>query len=453
MEIKKISKTNTDGLHSKRVAAYTRVSVMNNETGKSLMNQVSYYEQLIRSNPDYIFHKVYTDNGFTGTKDDRAGFQQMMKDARNHKFDVLITKSVTRLARNTVTFLNTVRELKELGIDVYFEKENLHSISPDGEFLLTLIAMYAEEEARSVSENIHWSYEKRFMKGEGVMKEMYGYQLVDGRYEIDPFQEEVVKAIFQVYLNGSSIYGIAKGLNDDGIKGPSGGTWNSEAVGYILRNEKYTGNMLLQKTYTPDFRNKRAIRNKGQWKQYYVEDTHPAIISKKTFDAVQEELKRRSGITRKTTNKVSADNLFHGKVICAECGYFYKRYALKDPKYKKRPWYTCHSAKNFREKCKGHIIKEDTLIAKTKEVLRLPPETKLTREMIEASIDQVYISADYKLRYCLKNGTSKTVDWRDYFYGTPERRQQCREQCKRQWQEGKFNKSKSKKNAEQKEVI
>ena len=451
MEIKKIPKTNTSGLTWKRAAAYTRVSVMNNETEKSLKNQTSYYEQLIRSNPDYIFHKVYTDNGLTGTKDTRAGFQMMMKDARNHKFDILITKSVTRLARNTVTFLSTVRELKSLGIDIYFEKENLHSISPDGELMLTLIAMYAEEEARSVSDNIHWSYEKRFIKGEGVMKRLYGYQLIDGRYEVDPFEEEVVKAIYQVFLNGSSIYGITKGLNDDGIKGPTGGAWNTEAVGFILRNEKYTGNMLLQKTYVPDFRDKKVVRNKGQWKQYYVEDTHPAIITKETFDAVQEELKRRAEIIRKTPNKVSPDNLFYGKVICAECGYFYKRYAMKNPKYKKRPWYTCYSAKDFREKCTGHIIKEDTLIAKTKERLNLSPETKLTREMIEASIDRIYITADFKLQYYLKNGRVETVDWRDYFYGTPERRQQCREQCRKQWQDGKFDKIR--KHARTKEVI
>ena len=442
MEINKIAKNKAGKYRPKRAAAYARVSVANADTANSLANQVSYYQNKITKDPELIFFRIYADSGLSGTKQNRPEFLQMMEDARNHKFDILITKSVTRLARNVVTLLSTVRELKSLGIDVYFEKENLHTLSEAGEMMLTMLAVYAEEEARSASENVKWSYRKRFEKGEGVMKEMYGYRVVDGKYQPVPEEAEIVRRIFKEYLDGSSLYGITKRLINDGITRNGGRKWNITAISTMLSNEKYTGNMILQKTYRPDFRTKKTEQNKGQWRKYYVEGTHEAIIDVETFTKVQEEkIRRKAERPNYYSRTPGPENLFYKKVECSECGLYYKRTAIRDPKYKKTPWYTCYAAKAFREeKCKSHIIKEETLIDKTKEVLKLADETTLTREMIDKKIKRIICTPDFKLIYQLQNGKEVTVDWRDYFYGTKSRRQACSERASQQWQNGSFKK-------------
>ena len=202
----------------------------------------------------------------------------MLEDCRSGKIDLVVTKSITRFARNTVILFETVRELKALDIDVFFEKENMHSISPDGELLLTLLAMYAEEEARSASENQKWRIRKKFKNGEPWVGDMLGYRLIDGKMVIVPEEAEIVKMIFNDYLSGMGVTAIAKKLNAIGIPAKFSEYWRPNVILKIIHNEKYKGDMLLQKTYRPDFRTKKGKGNHGEVPKYYVENSHKAIV-------------------------------------------------------------------------------------------------------------------------------------------------------------------------------
>lgn len=253
-----------------RVAAYARVSADKDAAFHSLEQQVDYYDDFVTVHPDWELVQIYSDSAISGTKEDRPSFQQMLTDCRAGKIDLVVTKSITRFARNTVVLLETIRELKGRDIDVYFEKEDMHSISPDGELLLTLLAMYAEEEARSASENQKWRIKRKFEQGQTTLGRMLGYRLKDGVLTVVPEEAELVKKIFAEFIAGDSIGGIAKELNREKIPAAYSDVWNRSSVYAVLANEKYTGNMILQKTYCEDFRTKKQVINKGQVPKYQV---------------------------------------------------------------------------------------------------------------------------------------------------------------------------------------
>lgn len=278
-----------------KVAAYVRVSKDKATMEQSYEYQTTYYETFIRGNPDWEFAGIYADYALSGTSDTRPAFQRLLKDCRDpsHPIDLIITKSVTRFARNTVILLTTIRELKSLDINIYFQKDQLYSISPDGELLLTLLASFAEAESRSMSENIKWRVKKRFEAGELWTSNLYGYQQIDGKLYIIPEQAEVVRQIFAWYLEGTGYKNIAKRLNEQGIPAPMGSTWYWSTVRRILVNEKYTGNLILQKCYAPSIGYGTTVINHGEKPKYFVADAHEPIISPATFDAVQEEMNRR----------------------------------------------------------------------------------------------------------------------------------------------------------------
>ncbi|MBS3897690.1 MAG: recombinase family protein [Dethiobacter sp.] len=233
-----------------RVAAYARVSSGKESMLHSLAAQVSYYSGLIQRRPDWEYAGVYADEALTGTKDSRPEFRRMLADCRDGKVDMIITKSISRFARNTVTLLETVRELKSLAVDVYFEEQNIHSISGDGELMLTILASYAQAESLSASENCKWRVRKRFENGElAGLNFMFGYRIAKGKIEIDPEQAAAVRMIFDDYIGGMGGGRIAKKLIEMNVATVRGADWNSERVMEILRNEKYTGNALLQKKY------------------------------------------------------------------------------------------------------------------------------------------------------------------------------------------------------------
>lgn len=263
-----------------RVAAYARVSADKDAAFHSLEAQIDYYEKYVAKHPDWQLVDIYSDNGISGTIINRPEFQRMLVDCRAGKIDLVITKSVTRFARNTVILLQTIRELKDLGIDCYFEKEQMHSISPDGELLLTLLAMYAEEEARSASENQKWRIQKKFKKGEPWVGRMLGYHLEDGRLSVIPEEAEIVRWIYAEYLSGHGLTHIAKELSLRGVPTQLGRPWNISSVRHILTNEDYTGNMILQKTYRTDFRTKKTKENHGEVKMYRVWHSHQIIAEK-----------------------------------------------------------------------------------------------------------------------------------------------------------------------------
>lgn len=229
------------------VAAYARVSVDKETMHHSLMAQIDYYKHLIEENPKWKLVDIYVDEGITGTTESRDSFQRMIDDAMSGNIDLIITKSITRFARNTVTLLETVRKLKENNIDVYFEEQNIHTISKDGELLLTILASYAQEESRSVSENMKWRVKKNFEEGLSWGTHLYGYKYKNNQYEIIPEEAKVVKKIFDLYLEGNGVQAICKTLEAEGIKTRNNIFFSKSTIRVMLSNEYYTGDKILQK--------------------------------------------------------------------------------------------------------------------------------------------------------------------------------------------------------------
>lgn len=393
-----------------RVAAYARVSSDKDAAFHSLEAQKAYYEEYIRQNPNWTLVNIYSDNGISGTTINRPEFQRMLEDCRNGKIDLIVTKSITRFARNTVILLETVRELKALGIDVFFEKENMHSISPDGELLLTLLAMYAEEEARSASENQKWRIRKKFENGEPWVGDMLGYRLINGKMTIVPEEAEIVKMIFNDYLSGMGSQTIAKKLNALGIPAKYSDYWRSNVIMGIIHNEKYTGNMLLQKSYHSDFRTKHKVKNKGKMRQYYVENSHEPIISKEDFRLAQDIAKQRRALflPKHILKHPSEPRLFTGVLFCGLCGSPY-RFTVANPTCYPKPVWICGRFYDLgKNACPSQQIPEDILISKTKEVLGTD---LLDRDTLLDQISSIEVTSHFHLRYTLKDGSVQYVVW------------------------------------------
>ena len=304
----------------RKVAGYARVSTDADEQQTSYEAQVDYYTSFIKGHEDWDFVDVYTDEGISATSTKhREGFQQMVEDALAGKIDLIVTKSVSRFARNTVDSLTTIRKLKEHGTEVFFEKENIWTFEGRGELLLTIMSSLAQEESRSISENVRWGQRKKAADGKFSLNYSHflGYDKgPDGKLVVNKEQAAVVRRIYGEFLAGKSVCQIAKELTEDGIPTPAGKVkWSPQTVQHILSNEKYRGDALLQKTFTIDFLSKDRIRNEGQVPQYYVEDDHEAIIPAMTFERVQYEIERR-----KNAGYTSGATVFSGKIYCGDCG-------------------------------------------------------------------------------------------------------------------------------------
>ena len=305
----------------KKVAAYARISMETEQMNHSLMAQISYYNGLIQNNPDWEFIEVYVDDGISGTSiKGRAGFQQMLADCDAGKIDMIVTKSIQRFARNTVDLLKVVRRLKDLGIEVWFEKENIHTMSGDGELMMTILASIAQEESRSISENVKWRIRKRFEKGipNGHFR-IYGYRWKDNRLVAEPHEAEIVRLIYDAFLEGIPVQKISKQLKADGIKSLNGSYIGCTTIRRMLSNEIYTGNLLLQKAYIAKPGAVYARKNRGELPQYYVENAHEAIIPMETFAAVQREFARRKALGRYACWSPRA-SCFTSKIKCGRCG-------------------------------------------------------------------------------------------------------------------------------------
>ena len=291
----------------------------------SLAEQVSYYSAYIQKHPGWAFAGVYADEAYTGTKDARPQFQCLLEACRAGKVDRILTKSISRFARNTLMLLETVRELKELGVAVYFEEQHIDSLSGDGELMLTILASFAQEESKSVSDNCKWRIRKDFSEGKPMnLMLLYGYRGENGKIEIDPEEAAIVKRVFSEYLRGDGSPTIAKRLREEGVPRRYGGEWTATAVREMLLNEKYTGDALLQKTYTADHLSKEKRYNRGELPQYYAEQTHPAIISHEVFERAQTISSARLAQLN-VSKPTSARYPLSGKVICGLCGAHYNR--------------------------------------------------------------------------------------------------------------------------------
>ena len=346
------SKTSTA---KRRVAAYARVSTGSDEQLTSYEAQVDYYTRFIQSREDWEFVTVYADEGISAVNTKkRDGFNQMVTAALTGGIDLIVTKSVSRFARNTVDSLTTVRKLKEKGVEVWFEKENIYTLDSKGELLITIMSSLAQEESRSISENVTWGQRKRMADGKVTLPyaQFLGYEKgEDGLPRIVPEEAETVRLIYRLFMEGKTSSAIAKRLTRQGVPTPAGkDKWQACGVQSILQNEKYKGHALMQKTFCANFLTKEMVKNTGQVQQYYVEDSHPAIVAPDEWDAVQAETRRR-----KSLGSIGrCGNPFSGKIICGECGgYFGKKVwgSYKGDKTYRREVYQCNE--KYKHKGKG----------------------------------------------------------------------------------------------------
>lgn len=359
--MKKITKIETNQKEESilRVAAYARVSTDEDAQIVSLKTQKAHYEKIISQNKSYTFAGLYVDEGITGTKKEcRDGLLKMLKDCEDRKIDFILTKSVSRLARNTTDCLEIVRRLLELNIGIYFEKENIDTRTMESELKLSILSSLAESESRSISENNKWSIKKRFQNGTYIIATPpYGYENIDGKVVVNEEEGKIVKEIFKSYLSGKGTHKIADELNKRKIKGQRGASWHGSTINGILKNEKYTGDVIYQKTYTDENYNRH--NNYGEEDQYKIIDNHEAIVSREDFEKVQDLIKIKA-IEKgngENTKKYRNRYTFSGKIKCGECGAIFKRRHHYNVKEKYIAW-TCSEHLRDIHKCSMKFIKE-----------------------------------------------------------------------------------------------
>lgn len=357
--ITKIDAAVTAEVKKTRVAAYCRVSTDSDEQLISLDAQKTHYENYIRSNDDWEYAGLYYDEGVTGTKAEvRDGLQALLKECEDGKIDLIITKSISRFSRNTTDCLEMVRKLVEMGVFIFFEKENINTGSMESELMLSILSSLAESESVSISENSKWSIRRRYQNGTFIISyPPYGYANVNGEMKIVPEEADVVKRIFAECLAGTGTYTIAKMLNEDYIPTKRNGKWHGGTVNGILTNEKYKGDVLFQKTYTDDSFNRHT--NYGEVDQFFCENHHEAIISHEDFERVQEVLAQRAAEKGNGTNTSRYQNryTFSGKIICGECGTTFKRRTHYKPSGDYIAW-TCGQHIENRHACTMLYVEE-----------------------------------------------------------------------------------------------
>lgn len=408
----------TPNLHLKRVAAYARVSVDTDRTERSFSTQVSYFSNLIQSNPEWIYAGVYSDLGISGTSmEKRQGFRRMIADAEAGKIDIILTKSIQRFARNTVDLLHTVRHLKEIGVEVRFEKEHINSMSGDGELMLTILASFAQAESQNISTNIRWAFKKK--NEQGIPNQhfnVYGYRWEGDTLVPFPPEAKVVKSIYASFLQGKSLQNIADNLKAAGVKSfYDNPAFQRKTISNILQNGIYAGEMLLQKGFVVSPLSKRRKKNEGELPKYLVADDHEALIDRETFDRVQALIakKRRQGVW---ANKALHLTCFTGK--------------LKDPLSKKS--YLRHPRKNGVVYWESHgeikgSIREEILRKLSAEVLGL---ANFDENVFLERVDRIEIPRPHTLLFFFKDGTTASRTWEELPFTAPwteERKQKQQE--------------------------
>lgn len=380
---------------SLRVAAYARVSSGKDAMLHSLAAQVDHYSTYIRHHAGGEYVGVYADEAKTGTKDSRENFQRLLADCRAGAIDHIITKSISRFSRNTVTLLETVRELKDLGISVYFEEQSIDTATADGELMLSILASYAQEESLSASENQKWRVKRNFEEGIPWRFFMLGYRRENGSLAIVPEEAEIVRSIFADYLAGKGVTVITKRLNESGYSTQSGCVFHKSAVERILRNYAYTGNLLLQTKFRENHLTKVTRKNQGELPRYHAADTHEAIIPPEIFDAVQSEIQRRK--EKYASTKPRQTSPFTSLITCAICGKHYRRKTTATG-----PVWICPTYNTYgKSYCPSKAIPEEKLMQ--------------TAALVEATGEITAITAhnDNHLEFTLKDGTTAVKQWKD----------------------------------------
>lgn len=386
-----------------RVAAYVRVSEETKETQHSLHAQIDFYQRKIHEKAEWELAGIYKDNGISGTDiKRREGFVRLISDCEAGKIDLILVKSVSRFARNTLDLLRIVRHLKQLGVAVRFEEQNIDSLTEEGELLLTLMASVAQAESESISENVKWAIRKAFQKGIGNTKRRtFGYHWVDGTQTVIAEEAKVVERIFRDFLAGDSQTKIARKLTQEGVTSVNGNPISVSAVGDILRNVTYTGNTLLQKTFIQDPISKKKVMNTGELPQYFVQDTHEAIIDMAAFEQVQEKLARNKEMGRFPYNHTGRKYPFTMKVICGCCGRHYTRQLWNTSAIgKKRPTWVCtgKKAEKYR-RCNSKNIPEVKLMEASAKVLGIP---EFDEDIFFDKVESITVRGAHELLFCLK---------------------------------------------------
>lgn len=416
----------------RKVAGYARVSTDHDEQFTSYEAQIDYYTKYIKAREDWEFVKVYTDEGITGTSTrHREGFKQMIADALDGKIDLIVTKSVSRFARNTVDSLSTIRQLKDKGVEVYFEKENINTMDAKGEVLLTIMASLAQQESQSLSQNVRLGLQYRYQQGKVQVctNRFLGYDKdEDGNLVINPEEAEVVRRIYREYLEGESYYEIGKRLTADGIKTAAGSErWLASTLRKILMNEKYIGDALLQKTVTTDFLTKKRVVNKGIVPQYYVEGCHEAIIPREIYMQVQEEIARRANIGTATGKRrvYSGKHALSSFVYCSHCGDIYRRISWNNRGKKTVVWRCVSRVEKKKSNicCPARTVSEEDLHAvvvmavnyafKEKEVVIASLKTSIQKVLIDEN-DDIMNSIDEELEKLQRELLNKASAKQEY---------------------------------------
>ena len=428
----------------KRVAAYARVSVERGRTLHSYSAQVSYYNELIQKNPEWEFAGVYSDLGISGTGiEKRNDFKRLLQDCEEGKIDIILTKSISRFARNTVDLLNVVRHLKELGIEVRFEKEGISSLTGDGELMLSILASFAQEEVISTSNNIKWAIKKKFESGKPQCRyKIYGYRWDGDNLVIEPEEAKIVKLIFQMYLNKVSAERMEIELKEMGVIATNGGYFNIGTIRDMLKNITYTGNLLLQKSYTPNPLVRRKKENTGQLPKYYVENNHEPIIPLEMFMQVQEERERRKAEGQRA-NFGKNITCFSCRVKCPICGSNYMRNSRsKNSDGIKAHIWTCGSRLTGGAKaCPGKNIHEIALKRVSAKVLGLD---EFDSNAFDEQIEKVIVVGDDLLEFHFNDGKIVSEKW-EYNarkeYWTEEKKKEKAEKLRKMWREKNDKKS------------
>jgi len=398
----------------KRVAAYARVSVETERLHHSLAAQVSYYSKLIQSNPEWEYAGVYADEGISGTGTaKREEFNRLIADCDTGKIDIVLTKSISRFARNTVDLLATVRHLKELGIEVRFEKESINSLSGDGEVMLTLLASFAQEESRSISENVKWGTVKRFEQGiPNGRFQIYGYRWEGNQLVVEPEEAKIVKLIYDNFMNGLSAESTEKQLEAMGVKSYKGMHFGNSSIRQILGNITYTGNMLFQKEYTVDPISGKSRINRGELPQYWVENTHEAIIPMEMYQAVQAEKARRRELGVLANRSINT-SCFTGKIKCGLCGTSFMRSTRKNRAKmsllgEQYVFYNCGVNKKKGGRCRSGTIREDYLKEECAKVLGLE---EFDENVFSERVARITIPGPSMMVFEMKDGTTIEHPW------------------------------------------
>lgn len=412
MHVRKIEPIIKVQASKKRVCAYVRVSTEHEKQNDSLENQMQYYESFIVNNPEYEYTGVFADIGITGFSDKRPGFQQMLQLCRDRKVDLIITKAISRFARNTTIMLEVVRELKSLGVAVLFEQENINTLLEDGELMLTILSAFAQGESENVSDNLRWRARKKFQQGElmintnrflGYSKDKYG-DLIINREE-----GRIVKKIYSDYLKGKGVDRIAKELNKRGVPTVGGKQWHGKTILGILKNEKYKGDAILQKYYTPENLRKRSVRNDGVVESYYVRENHSPIVTPEVWEQVQMEIERRAeskGNLDGDRNKYTNRYTLTGMLYCSKC----------DATLRRRTWNSKHSCKKIVWQCSNYINNGKSACDGTKiddfivSMLNIEEETIVREDFIDGQKCYSYTSKKGTGEFNSKPDTSKKAN-------------------------------------------